>query len=89
MPAEQIKSDLKRLQDELGATTSIDPELKSLLIDLDRDIKRLLAGEEPPAEVEQGLVARIEGAASEFEIQHPQAAGILRRLADALGQIGI
>jgi hypothetical protein len=89
MSAEQIKSDLKQLHDELGSTESVDPELKSLLADLDQDIRRLLVGGDEASKPDEGLIVRVEDAANEFAMKHPQAAGILQRLAEALGQIGI
>jgi hypothetical protein len=89
MPTEQIKIALKQLHNELDSAESVDPELKLLLHDLDHDIHRLLALVERPPGSDQSLIARIEDAANAIEIEHPQAVGILRRLADALSQIGI
>ncbi|RIK73901.1 MAG: hypothetical protein DCC68_24115 [Planctomycetota bacterium] len=89
MSADQIKTSLAQLRDALGSTQSVDPELESLLRDLDGAIQRLLSGGENAPQRDEGLIARVEDAANEFTMKHPQAAGILQRLADALGQIGI
>lgn len=89
MSSDQIKDRLKELRDELGATSSVDPEIESLLRDLDRDIHRVLAGGASASPADESLIGRVEDAANEFAMKHPQVAGLLQRLADALGQIGI
>jgi ABC-type transporter Mla subunit MlaD len=88
MPTDQIKSVLNQLHEQLSSAESVDPELKSLLESLDQDIHRLLSKEEVAA-ADQGVVARLEEAATGFTADHPQVAGLLRRLADVLSQLGI
>ncbi len=88
MPTDQIKNVLSQLHEQLSSAESVDPELKSLLKNLDEDIHRLL-GKDEAAATDQGVIARLEEAATGFTADHPQVAGLLRRLADALSQIGI
>ncbi|HZZ70679.1 MAG TPA: DUF4404 family protein [Pirellulales bacterium] len=89
MSAEQIKTVLQQLHSDLGATQTVDPELRALLVKLDGDIQQLLQQAEPNAVEAEGVIGRVEEAATNFSIRHPQVAGLLRQLADGLGQMGI
>lgn len=88
MPSDQIKNVLQQLHEQLGSAENVDAELVPLLQDVDQDIQRLLSSDRGET-TDQGLVARIEDVATGFTAEHPQVAGLLRRLADALSQIGI
>ena len=92
MSAEQVKTALKQLHEDLRVTSSLDPELRSLLLEIDRDIQELLRTEtatSPVSPSTAGLVTRIEDVASDFALKHPNVEGVLRRLADGLGQMGV
>lgn len=88
MSAEQLKRELQQLHDALGATESVNADLKTLLRDLDEVIRRLLDSDDGPPP-DETLKARIDDAVNDFAIKHPQVSGILQRLSDALSQIGI
>ena len=89
MSAEQIKTALQQLHEDLRSTSSLDPELRSLLQKIDGDIQELLRTESPASPATAGLITRIEEAAAGFSLKHPNVEGVLLRLADGLGQMGV
>lgn len=99
MDSEQLKELLKRAHGELSEPDAeVDPELRALLGDLDRDIQTLLQKEEkepaPDLGTEGGeeggsLSNRAEAAAARFAARHPRAEGVLLEIAEVLGRMGI
>lgn len=99
---EKLKATIAELESELAEIETLDPETKRLLETAAADISAALADKSNAAEAlppvsesvakdgvpQEGDSPLLDAAAS-FEASHPQLAGIVRRLVDAMGQIGI
>ncbi len=86
MSDEDIRQTLKRLHQELETADHVEPELKSLLKQVDADIHKVLrATDESP----EGTRERVEELVAQFATSHPQADRFLRELMDSLGKLGI
>ncbi|MGH8855607.1 MAG: DUF4404 family protein [Telluria sp.] len=86
-----LKLRLKALHRQLQETGDIDPELETLLRQLDGDIGKAL---ERRAESELdnntfGLSSRAQELAARFNLRHPRVAGGLRELGNILSNMGI
>jgi hypothetical protein len=86
MSDEDIRRALQALHSELENADPIDPELVSLLREVDSDIHRALEASTPGLE---GLGDRLEWLAAKLAVSHPRVEGFLRELVDALGKLGI
>jgi len=86
MSDDRIRQTLKELHAELASADRVDPELETLLKDVDADIHKLL---EPEEDDPEGLRDRVEELAAAFAATHPRAEGFLRELVDTLGKMGI
>lgn len=93
---EDIRRALTDLRRQLDSGAPLDPELRSQLADLDRDIHRALA--QPPLVSEDGtalrsdddpLVDRARDASARLASEHPLIEATLRELVDKLGKMGI
>lgn len=89
MSTEQIKSTIRDLHERLEEAGPIDAETRQLLSQLDQDLHRLLAAKVEVQDEEAGFQERLESIAADFDSRHPQLAGILRELGDALARVGI
>lgn len=91
MNSANLKDLLKKLHESLAATEQVDDdELKSLLKQLDADIRQLLSGERGPDDpVFAGLNARSQAMSATFAAKHPRLEPILRELGDMLEKIGV
>lgn len=89
MSNEDIKRRLSELHAELERTPELDADLRALLEEVDGDIHALLAREEAREEEVQGLRARLEALAADFDAQHPHTNIFFRELIHALGRMGI
>ena len=92
MTAEEIKDAVRKLGAELDGLEEVDGELAARLKELDGEIHEALergGGEDGGAEDEDGLGGRVEELAAGFAADHPEAEGLLRRVAYALGRMGI
>jgi hypothetical protein len=91
MDNQRLQQLLKELHAELAEGGNVDPESTALLKQLAADI----AGSSNAIDSDQGepqdstIQERLEQASADFEADHPQVAGILGRIVDALGKIGI
>ena len=83
---DRLKDRLANLHERLAATDDVDPELRELLTVLDRDIHKLLEGDDAQPD---DLAGRAESAASRFAANHPQLEPILREIAAVLARAGI
>jgi hypothetical protein len=94
-----LKSHLKALHTDLAQTGEVDEELKSLLRQLDGDIRNLLdkrtAAEtaalaaEPPDSDPYGLSERTQEITARFAVEHPRLEPALRELGRMLANMGI
>lgn len=86
MSDEDIRRALQALHAELENADPIDPEIVSLLREVDSDIHRALQASTPTLE---GMGDRLEWLAAKLAVSHPRVEGFLRELVDALGKLGI
>ena len=86
---DKLKATVAELEDELRSIDAIDAETRSVLeqavLDILAALHKAAPGQRPPP----SLVNRLHAAAQEFEDTHPTVTGILSRLIDGLGQMGI
>lgn len=87
---EKLKATVAELEAELSQVDSLDDETRALLQSAADDISRALA-DKPDAAVAATATQEspLLDAAASFEASHPNLAGIVRRLVDAMAQIGI
>ena len=86
-----LKAHLRTLHRHLQETDDVDPELETLLRQLDGDIDKVL---ERRAEQELdhntfGLSSRTQELAARFNVRHPNVASGLRELGNILSNMGI
>lgn len=86
-----LKAHLKALHRQLQETNDVDPELETLLRQLDGDIDRALARREESQLDENtfGLSSRTQELAARFNANHPTVSAGLRQLGNMLGNMGI
>ena len=86
---EQLRATVRELEQELAEVDSLDPATREVLSQAARDIQSALGASAPERLKSPGITARLRDAASDFETSHPTLAGVLERVIDALGQLGI
>jgi hypothetical protein len=86
---EKLKFTVAELEDELRSIDSVDAETRAVLEQAVLDIVAALHKAAPGERAPQSLVDRLQSAAQEFEESHPTVSGIVSRLVDGLGQMGI
>ena len=85
---DKLKSTLQELEAELASIDSLDEETRAVLESTLEEITQRLRKRSSDPQPES-LAERLQDAASEFETSHPTLFGIVTRIVDALGQIGI
>ena len=90
MQKQRLMQTLEELRAELSQSKRVDPETLELLEQLTKEIQRALD------QGEQNASAEVEPASSglkdlllKFDAEHPQLAGAIGRVADALAAMGI
>ena len=86
-----LKAQLKALHRQLQETGNVDPELETLLRQLDGDIDRALA-RQAESELDlntYGLSSRTQELAVRFNTKHPTVSAGLRQLGNMLANMGI
>ena len=98
MDPDVLRDQLAQLHAELGQMRQVDPRSNQLLIDVLKDIQRLLEQQRADAAAapalgpglsQQSLSDRLEKVAVQFEVDHPTLAASSRRLIDLLGKAGL
>lgn len=86
-----LKAHLKTLHRQLQETNDVDPELETLLRQLDGDIDRALARREENRRDENtyGLSSQTQELAARFDVRHPTVSAGLRQLGNMLSNMGI
>ena len=84
-----LQTIIAELENELGSLKSVDPETRSALEDVVADIQTALGESDDAGLSEKSLADRLQDAERDFEASHPTLSGILLRVVDALGQLGI
>jgi hypothetical protein len=88
MDTDLLREQLTKLHQELDLARRVDSRSAELLLEIESEIKRLLANEELPA-TPPTLPDRLERMAVDFELRHPTLSLSARRLVDLLGKIGV
>jgi hypothetical protein len=93
MDPDLLRDQLAKLHEELGHLSRVDPRSNELMVEVLKDIQRLLeqqravdASTGPSA---PSLPQRLEQIAVQFEVDHPTLAASSRRLIDLLGKAGL
>ena len=86
---ERLRTTLHDLERELTELDAVDTETRAMLDLASREIRAALQKSEHPLPGHPTLVAKLTTAAERFEVSHPNVAGVLHRVIDALGQLGI
>lgn len=89
MANEELRTQLAQLHDELEHAKTIAPEERDVFGNLMSDMVKIAQGTEVPEERHVTLREKLEQKESEFEIDHPRLAGIIRQILDALNRMGI
>ena len=86
---EKLRETLNELEAELQSLESLDPETRAMLAEAATEIQAALHKEDGDDLEHHSLTERLRDAVQEFEADHPTLAGVLNRVIDALGQMGI
>lgn len=90
MPENELKAALRSLHDELSRAGTMDTETVESLRDLTQEIQAFLDERRlPEREQLDSIMDRMRETLLRFETQHPQIAGIVTRIVDGLGNLGI
>ena len=89
--SEKLKATIAELELELQSVDELDADTRAMLRAAVEEIEAALQVEETSADASEPhtLAERLNDAAIEFDTSHPTVAGLLRRIVDALAQIGI
>lgn len=91
MPArlEKLRAALTELEQELSGLDALDAPTRAMLEEARHEIETALSKQDPAQIEHVSLVDRLETAAETFQVSHPTLAGVVQRMIDALGQMGI
>lgn len=91
MPArlDKLRAALTELERELSGIDKLDAPTRLMLEEARHEIETALYKQDPAQIEHVSLVDRLETAAQTFQVSHPTLAGIVQRMIDALGQLGI
>jgi hypothetical protein len=90
MDKNSLRDLVTKLHGEMTEALRKDPKSRESLIDMMKDINRLI--DKPtdlPSSPQGSLPDRLERVAVQFEADHPTLAASARRLVDLLGEVGI
>ena len=85
----KLQATIEELQAELASLETVDDETRVVLEDAVSEIRAALRKEEHAELGESSLVTRLRDSAEQFEASHPTLFGIVSRIIDGLGQMGI
>jgi hypothetical protein len=86
---EKLRATVNDLELELNGLGELDDDSRALLEEAAREIQDALRKNDKQAISPEPLANRLRGAASTFESSHPTLAGLVQKVIDALGQLGI
>lgn len=89
MSEEPLRKLLERVHERLGRAGSLDERSREMLTKVMGDIDRALNRPRDKGTERIDAAPRLEALAVRFESEHPQLAGVLRQVIDALGKAGI
>jgi hypothetical protein len=86
---EKLRSTLHELEQQLQSIESLDEETRKLLQDSVDDLHRQLDRQPKEPLEPQRLIDRLRATEERFQVSHPTLSGMVLRVIDALGQLGI
>lgn len=89
MNHEQLRSDLRKLHNELRTIESLDDEEHKMLRLLESDIEELLAKDDDNLKTDQDSRQRLSEALAQVEASHPRVALLMRQMVDSLAYLGV
>ena len=89
MSNEELKSRLDELHQELEKASTLSLEEQDMFGSLMADMVQIAQDESQPEQHNETLREKLEHQASDFDVDHPRLAGVLRQLLDSLGKMGI
>lgn len=89
MTPDELNEDIAKLRQSLKELKEVDEPTRAELSRLEKRIEGLLDKSNEEETVPEQVITHIEEAATNFAVQHPVAEGLLRRIAYALGRMGI
>lgn len=88
MSDKQLKELLKKLNDELDKTDSVDADTAVLLQELEDDLQRLSGGDAAEQEYES-VLNHAQALETRFAAEHPTAERFFREIMEMLSKMGI
>lgn len=89
MSTENLQEEISQLRRDLNGLQELDEPTREELSKLEKRIENLLDEHNAEETVSEKVISHLEESATNFAVQHPQAEGLLRRIAYALGRMGI
>jgi len=89
MAEQDLRNQLNQLHEELESAKNLPTEERDMLGHLMTDMVKIAQGDELPEEHHATLRERLEQKESEFELDHPRLAGVIRHILDSLNRMGI
>jgi len=86
---EKLRTLAQELAAELDASTTSDPQSRESLAAIVGDLRAALDRLDVEPIESDTLTARFRAAEAEFQVSHPTISGLILRMIDALGQLGI
>lgn len=88
-PLEKLRQTVSELESELAELSTIDAETRAVLDQAAAEIQSALKKQDTSDIEPSSISDRLRLSLQEFEAEHPTFAGVLERLINALGQLGI
>jgi len=88
MNDKQLKELLRKLNEELEKTDSVDADTAALLQELEDDLQRLSGGDAAAQEYES-VLSQAQALETRFAAEHPTAERFIREIMDMLSKVGI
>lgn len=89
MEHQQLRSDLRKLHNELRSIESLDKEEHEMLRLLESDIEELLARDDDNLKAARDSRQRLSEALAQVEASHPRVALLMRQVVDSLAYLGV
>ena len=87
--SDKLHAALDQLHKQLEEAESLDPESVAQLVAAMEEIQATLQKQDRAEGSQQGLIDRLSESARSFEESHPTISGMVSRVIDMLGQMGI
>ncbi len=86
---EKLRTIIRELESEVDSADSLDEETRGTLEKAVAELHATLREQSPDEAAPEGLIDRLRLAEQRFQVSHPNIAGLLLRIIDGLGQLGI